>query len=140
MDGTRTRAYPSSALMKCGKSGGSDLRGQARPWRAPPSPSLDREALEIFFGLGRIEFLAHDLETLRAPLRRGEPRLLHELGGVGGEVDLLSYCLVVHVALDLPPAFHLREDPNRKRLPRERIEIDAIGIALHIAQTVGVGA
>src|ERR1700746_1395695 len=91
------------------------------------SNALDGEALEVIVGLRRIELLAHDLEAFRTGCRRCEPDLLHELGGVGGEIDLLGHRLVVDVALDLSPALHLGEDPDRERLPREGVEIDKGG-------------
>src|SRR5262249_101919 len=37
------------------------------------------------------------------------------------------------------PALHLREYPDRERLPWERIEIDAVGIAFDAAESVRVG-
>src|SRR5262249_36658851 len=104
------------------------------------SNTLDGEALEVLVGLRRIQLLAHDLEAFRTGRRRCEPDLLHELGGVGGEIDLLGHRLVVDVALDLSPALHLSEDPDRERLPRERVEIDAVGVALQVAEPVGIGA
>src|SRR5215831_15267535 len=98
------------------------------------SNALDRKAPEIIVGLGRIEFLAHYFEALRPRRRRLETNLFHQLSGVGGQIDLFGHGFVIDVALDLPPALHLGQDPDRKRLPGERIEIDAVGIALHIAE------
>src|SRR5262249_13027528 len=83
------------------------------------SDALNGEALHVLLGLRRIEFLSHDLEALGARCRRGKPDLLHQLCRVGCEEDLLGYCLVIDVALDLAPALHLREDPDRERLPGE---------------------
>src|SRR5262245_38690470 len=122
---------------------GSDGNNGERPARAsflPLGCSFDPEALDVILGLRRIERLAHDGEALRRSCWRREPDLLHQLGGVGREMDLLGDARVVDVALDLAPTLHLGEDPNRERLPRERIEIDALGIALHAAEAIGVGA
>src|SRR5215211_807492 len=104
--------------------------------RRPP----DGEALHIVVGLRRIELLAHHLEGLAGGVRRLEADLLHQLCRVGGEIDLLRHGLVVDVALDLPPALHLREDPDGERLPGERVEVDAVRIALHAAEAVRIGA
>src|SRR5215831_15332519 len=60
--------------------------------------------------------------------------------GIGGEIDLLGHRLVVDIALDLSPPLHLGKDPDGERWPRERIEIDAVGVALHVAEPVGIGA
>src|SRR5712675_2258784 len=49
-------------------------------------------------------------------------------------------CDVVGSGLELPPALHLAQDPDRELVPREGIEVDAVGIALHAAQPVGIGA
>src|SRR5262249_54975393 len=54
-------------------------------------------------------------------------------------IDLLGDPLVVDVALDLTPALHLRENPDGERAPGERIEVDAIRIALHVAESIRVG-
>src|SRR5262249_50725923 len=54
--------------------------------------------------------------------------------------DLLGHRLVVDIALDLSPPLHLGKDPDGERWPRERIEIDAVGVALHVAEPVGIGA
>ena len=120
-----------------GHDGEKWLGADARQHRHAP---LDREALDVVLGLGRIEGLAHDDEALRRRGRRREPDLLHQLGGVGREIDLLGDAGVVDVALDLTPALHLRHDPDRERLPRERIEVDAVRHLLHVAETVGEGA
>src|SRR5262249_31642484 len=120
------------------------LRATSIPWsvsrRNGCSNALDGEAPEIVVGLRRIELLAHDLEALRTGGRRREPDLFHELGGIGGEIDLLGHRLVVDIALDLSPPLHLGKDPDGERWPRERIEIDAVGVALHVAEPVGIGA
>src|SRR6185369_5207178 len=72
--------------------------------RQPSSRALlDLEAREIVLGLGGIESLAHHHEGLRRLLRRREADVGHELGGVGGEEDLLGSRIVVDIALDLTP-------------------------------------
>ena len=52
----------------------------------------------------------------------------------------LATARVVDVALDLAPALHLREDPHREGLVRERIEVDAVRVLLHGAEAVREGA
>ena len=110
--------------------------------RAPPTlhDALDREALDIFLRLGGIELLAHHLEGFAAARRWREPDLLHQLGRVGGEIDLLGDGSVIDIALDLSPALHLGEDPDREGLPGEWVEIDAVRIPLHVAEPVRIGA
>ncbi len=68
------------------------------------------------------------------------PTSFISLRGVGREEHLLGDTGIIDVALDLAPALHLGENPDRERLPRERIEIDAVRHLLHIAETVGEGA
>src|SRR5262245_58151471 len=111
----------------------------ARTESATPMASrpLDREAGDVLVGLLRIERLAHDREGLGRGRRRRETGLLHQLGGIGGEEHLPCDRLVVDVALDLAPALHLRQDPDREALPGEGIEIDAIGYFTNVAETVG---
>src|SRR5262249_21918767 len=98
------------------------------------SGPLDREALEVVLWLRGVECLAHDLERLVGGGGRGEAHFLHELRGIGGEKHLLGDLLVVDVALDLSPALHLRENPDREALPREGIEIDPVRHFLHFAE------
>ncbi len=101
---------------------------------------LDREALEVILGLRRIEGLAHDREGFRRRTRRREADLLHQPGGVGREEHLLGDAGIIDIALDLAPALHLRENPDREGFPRERIEGDAVRIGFDIAEPVGIGA
>src|ERR1700685_1091822 len=101
---------------------------------------LDLEALEVLFGLRRIEGLAHDHEWLVATRRRAEAHIFHQFRGVGGQKDLFGHRFVVDIAFDLSPALHLRQDPYGERIPGERIEIDALGIGLHIAESIGIDA
>src|SRR5437870_9844703 len=101
---------------------------------------LDGETLDVFVGLCRIELLAHHLERLAGRRRRGEADLLHQPCRIGGEIDLLRDRLVVDVALDLSPALHLREKPDGERLPGEGVEVDAVRVAFHRTEAVGVGA
>ena len=121
------------------------LRAASRPGRRCNWPSahdafLILKLAEIILRLGRIEGLAHHRKTLGGGGRRRQPGLLHQPGGVGGEIDLRGDAGIVDVALDLTPALHLRHDPDRKGLPRERIEIDAVRLRHDIAETVGEGA
>src|SRR5205085_4951837 len=69
---------------------------------------LDGEALDVLVGLGWIERLAHHDEGLGGGGGRRQADLGHEFGRVGGEEHLLGHTGVVDLALDLPPAFHLR--------------------------------
>src|SRR2546425_8309374 len=48
--------------------------------------------------------------------------------------SLLGHLLVCHVGLEVAPALHLREDPDRHRVVRERVEVDAIGHVLRVAE------
>ena len=43
---------------------------------------------------------------------RGQAGLAHQAHRVGGQEHLAGDLLVVHVALDLAPALHLRQDPH----------------------------
>src|SRR6185436_17758842 len=117
-------------------------RGEVRRKRGLNSSRRlpDLEAVEIFLGLGRIERLAHHRKTLGRGRGRRQPGFLHHSRGVGGEIDLRSNTGIVDIALDLPPALHLGHDPDRKGLPRERIEIDAVRLRDDIAETVGESA
>ena len=96
--------------------------------------------VEIVLGLGRVESLAHHRERFVGGRRRRQAHLLHHLGGIGREKDLLGHRLVVDIALDLAPALHLGQHPDREGLPGERIEVDALGVGLDAAESVGVGA
>src|SRR5262245_11558148 len=107
---------------------------------APLSCTFDREAADILLRFCRIELLAHYLEALPVAGRWSESNLLHQLRGIGGEIDLLGHRLVVDIAFDLAPTLHLRKNPDRERLPRERIEIDAVRLAFDAAEPVGISA
>ncbi len=52
-----------------------------------------------------------DERSSSSQCRRRETDLLHQLGGVGGEEDLVGDAGIIDIALDLAPALHLREDP-----------------------------
>src|SRR4051812_8712165 len=54
---------------------------EARSRRLP-----DLEARQIFLRLGRVEGLAHHGKTLRRRRGRRQPRFLHQLGRIGGEI------------------------------------------------------
>src|SRR6266404_2932188 len=114
--------------MRARLADGQDKKSQL--YEKPPAEpsslhrSSDLEALDVILGLRWIERLAHDREGLRVRGRRREPGLLHELGSIGREINLLGHRLVVDVALDLTPALHLGHDPDRERLPGERVEVD----------------
>src|SRR5688572_23979058 len=99
--------------------------------------SFDGEAVDVLFRFGWIEGLAHHDESLRGRRGRREADLLHQLRCVGCKEDLLGDGRVIDLALDLPPALHLRHDPDRKGFPWERIEIDTIGNLPHSAEAVG---
>src|SRR5215203_4384015 len=114
-------------------------RFMARLLPAASLRPLDGKALDVVFGLGRIEGLAHHREALRRGGRRRQPDLLHQLGGVGGEEYLLGHAGIIDVALDLTPTLHLGHDPDRERFPRERVKIDAVWHLLDAAETVRVG-
>src|SRR5882757_2383889 len=109
----------------------SDEFARPRSRRLP-----DLETIEIVFRSSRVEGLAHHHKALAGRSRRRQAGLGHQLGGVGGEIDVRSDARIVDLALDLTPALHLRHDPDRKRLPRERIEIDAVRLGHDIAQPV----
>src|SRR5262249_19864816 len=97
----------------------------------------DGEAGQVLLRLRRVELPAHHLEL---PIARGgrlHLELRHVAAGVGGEEHLLGDGFVVHFALDVAPALHLREDPYSHRLPGEGIEVGAVGDVLHVAQAVG---
>ena len=96
---------------------------------------------EVLLGLRRIECLAHDHEACTwSRRRRAGPCSSHELRSIGSEENLFGYRRCSHVALDLPPALHLRQDPHRKRFPRKGIESGAVGTCHHVAQAVGKSA
>src|ERR1700736_3121088 len=124
---------PSERIMRC------PLANVIASYAPPCAASRrlpDFKAGEIFLRLRRVEGFAHHHEALGRRGRRRQPGFLHQLCGVGGEVDLLSDALVVDVALDLTPALHLRHDPHREGLPGERIEIDAVRLGDDVAETV----
>src|SRR5258706_8483699 len=100
---------------------GADVFAPPRSRRLP-----DLEAVEIVFRLRRVEGLAHHHKALAGRSRRRQPGLGHQLGGVGGEIDLRGDARIIQIALDLTPALHLRHDPDRKRMPRLLVEIDAV--------------
>src|SRR5690606_17887910 len=105
-------------------------------WLRPP----DRKGFDVGVRRGRVERLFYYREPLRRHLRRLEADLLHQTRGIGCEIDLPRDPRVIDVARDLPPALHLSHDPDSERFPRERREIDALGIAAHLAEPVGISA
>src|SRR5439155_12504469 len=130
--------YPNAATRSLGVwvpafagTTGADELAPPRSRRLP-----DLEAVEIVLRSSRVEGLAHHHKALAGRSRRRQPGLGHQLGGVGGEIDLRGDPRIIQIALDLTPALHLRHDPDRKRLPRERIEIDAVRLGDDIAQPV----
>src|SRR5918993_4428456 len=71
---------------------------------ATGSAPLDGEAVDVLVGLARVERLAHDHDGLFRGIGRGEPHLLHHVGGVGSEIDVGRHLGVVDIALELTPA------------------------------------
>src|SRR4029450_2308173 len=69
--------------------------------------------------------------------RRFVTQGLHHLSAARGEIDFFRDLLVVHVALDVPPALHLGEYPDRHGMPGKWVEIDPIGNLASISQSVG---
>src|SRR5258705_12636440 len=135
----RVRGGPGSAMrhyaLRAARCIASGTRGHGASRRLP-----DLETVELVLRLRRIEGLAHHHKALAGRSRRRQPGLGHQLGGVGREIDLRGDPRIIQIALDLTPALHLRHDPDRKRLPRERVEIDAVRLRDDIAQPVRKGA
>src|SRR5258705_4520186 len=90
------------------------------------SAPLNGEACNVVVGLGGIERLAHHHDGLLRRIGRREPHLLHHAGRVGGEEDVGGHLGIVDIGLELPPAFHLAEDPDCELIPWEGIEVDAV--------------
>src|SRR4029453_2243336 len=68
-------------------------------------------------------------------------RLLAEraqrLAASSGQKHLLGDLAVIDVGLQIAPALHLREDPDRHRLVRKRVEIDPVRYVAVVAEPVG---
>src|SRR6185369_5744824 len=83
----RVRGGPGSAMHRyalcAARCIASGTRGHGASRRLP-----DLEAIEIVLRLRRVEGLAHHHKALAGRSRRRQPGLGHQLGGVGGEIDL----------------------------------------------------
>src|SRR3989344_4941431 len=69
----------------------------------------DGEALGVLARLGGIEFAPHDLELGVRAFGHLLVQRLHLLFRIGDEEHLFGNLFVVHIALDVAPALHLRE-------------------------------
>src|SRR5690606_22644494 len=113
------------------------MHGAASERQPSARDALDGEALEVPFRVFGVEDLAHERVLRIRAGGWGIPELLHVLRAVGGEIDPLGDLLVVDVAFAVPPALHLRQDPDRHRVPGERVEPDAIWHLANLPEPVG---
>ena len=83
--------------------------------------ALDGEALDVVLGLGGIERPCPSPRSLAGRRSGGvRPTSFISLAVSVARNTCCGDLGVVDVALDLPPALHLGQDPDRERLPRER--------------------
>ena len=68
------------------------------------------------------------------------PQLLCDTVTVCRPIHLFGHRLVIHLALQMPPALHLRENPDRHGVPRIGIEVDPARLLLDTPEPVGIGA
>src|SRR5882724_7932795 len=88
------------------------------------SRARDGEGLQIVIGPVGIE----DAGLAQGP---------HGLAAPGGQKHLLGDLAVVHVGLEIAPALHLGENPDRHGLVGERIEVDPVRYVAGGPEAVG---
>src|SRR5438132_1081610 len=88
--------------------------------------AVNLETLDIGVGQVWIEYLAHDRVFGRGGLVRRVTQFFLDTITACREIDLLRHRLVVHLTLEMSPALHLGEDPDRHGMPGIGIKVDPV--------------